>query len=169
MVKEGTGILNGNLDKVSNTGSSFITVQMMRSVLGVGHDGANGTGRAAAIASGVRMDQIEIGGKTGSGPEAVWMMSVSPRLVIAVLLTYQCHSEIRNSKRLFAADTAALIWARFTKSVARFRPDLLNGRFPRPSDVIEAKIDPKNGCRTTRAEGIREYFLKRSEPPSCAH
>jgi len=92
---------------VIDGGAAYITTQLMRSVLGYGFDGRYGTGRAAFEKTGLSADKIEIAGKTGSGPYSVWMVSVSPRVVVAVLLAYQCHSEIKNAREMFSKDTAA--------------------------------------------------------------
>jgi len=167
--------LNGkeleNKRKPQNTvidpASAYITTQMMRSVLGYGPDGLHGTARRAFAQTGLSAERIEMGGKTGSGPSSVWMVSVSPKLVVAVWLGYQCHSEIKNSQEMYAKDTAALVWAEFIKSVAKFRLDLLSGSFKKPDDVIEIQIDPTNGCRSDGPRSMKEFFIAGTEPAPC--
>lgn len=159
--------INRKLPKpVADGNATFITAQMLRSVVGYGVDGRLGTARAAFLRTGVSSD-AQIGGKTGSGPSDVWMISVSPRLVIVVWLGYQCRTEIKRYGQLYAADTAALVWSEFMKSVNRFRPQLLAGEFLKPPDVIETTIDPARGCGSQRRDGIKEFFIRGTEPLPC--
>jgi membrane peptidoglycan carboxypeptidase len=153
---------------VADAGAAFITAQVLRSTLGYGPDGIKGTARSAFLRTGLSTERTEIAGKTGSGPSSVWMVSVSPRLVVAVMLTYQCHSVIKNSQEMYSRDTAALIWSEFIKSVHKYRPDLLSGEFTRPESVIEVNINPRNGCRSNGPGGIKEFFLKGTEPEPCS-
>ena len=152
---------------VIDSAAAYITTEMMRSVLGYGRDGLHGTARQAFAKTGLSAEQIEMGGKTGSGPSSVWMVSVSPKLVVAVWLGYQCHSDIKNSQEMYAKDTAASIWAEFIKSVRRFRPDLLAGTFERPDRVIETRINPTNGCRSDGPGSMNELFIEGTEPARC--
>lgn len=154
-------------NQVIDSGAAYITTQMMRSVLGYGFDGRNGTARTAFARTGLSVDNIEMAAKTGSGPYSVWMVSVSPRVVVAVLLTYECRSEIRNTQEMYSRDTAALIWAEFIRSVHRYRPDLLSGSFDRPRNVVTVRIDPTRGCRVDGPGGVNEYFIAGTEPRSC--
>jgi membrane peptidoglycan carboxypeptidase len=156
-------------ERIIDAGAAYITVQLMRSVLGYGVDGLKGTARQAFARTGLSSNDVEIAGKTGSGPNSVWMISVSPKLVTAILLTYQCHSEIRNSQEMYSRDTAALIWAEFIKSVHRFRPDLLTGYFDQPNNIVKVDIDPVNGCRSKASKGIGEFFIKGTEPVPCTN
>ena len=79
----------------------------------------------------------------------------------------KCHSEIKNQAKLFAANSAALVWAGFMKSVSKQRPDLLAGRFTPPANVVAAGFDPSRGCRTDGPDSRREWFIKGTEPPLC--
>jgi membrane peptidoglycan carboxypeptidase len=153
--------------RLISDGAAYITTQLLRSTLGFGPDGNRGTAREAFRRSGLRHSSVEMGAKTGSGPHSVWMVSVSPRLVVTVLLTYQCHSNIRNASEMFASDTAAVLWADFMACVARLRPDLLSGSFPRPASVTEVPIDLRTGCSSARAGDFREYFIAGTEPGPC--
>jgi len=153
--------------QVIDSGAAYIATQMMRSVLGYGPDGLHGTARQAFAKTGLSIEQIEMGGKTGSGPSSVWMVSVSPKLVVAVWLGYQCHSEIRNAKEMYARDTAALIWSGFIKAVRKFRPDLLTGSFEKPYHVSESRIDPTTGCAFDGPGNMKEFFIDGTEPASC--
>jgi membrane carboxypeptidase/penicillin-binding protein len=152
--------------QVADEAAAFITAQMLKSVTGYGFDGKVGTARRAFQRTGIS-PQVEIGGKTGSGPSDVWMVSVSPKLVVVVWLGYQCHTEIRDYRQLYAADTAALVWAEFMKSVNKFRPDLLSGRFQKPRGVVAVRVDPLRGCRSEAADGINEFFIQGTEPSPC--
>jgi membrane peptidoglycan carboxypeptidase len=152
---------------MADPGAAFITTQTMRSVVGFGYDGRQGTARAAATSAGLRPNELSLGGKTGSGPHAVWMMSVSPRLVVAVLLTYRCHSDIKGAGQLFAGQTAARIWSKFLAAVEKSRPDLLSGSFEAPANVRAVRIDPKRGCQSSARNSIVEYFLDGTVPASC--
>jgi membrane peptidoglycan carboxypeptidase len=155
------------MNQVVDAGAAYITTQMMRSVVGYGPDGRHGTARQVFDKTGLSLNDIEIAGKTGSGPHSVWMVSVSPRLVVVVMLGYLCRSEIRNSKELYAKDTAALVWAEFLKSVKNYRPDLLKGRFERPQNIIEVRIDPQHGCRSNGSTSVNEFFIAGTEPARC--
>lgn len=97
----------------------------------------------------------------------MWMVSVSHRLVIVVMLSYLCRSEIRNAGELYSKDTAGLIWAEFLKSVKKYRPDLLGGSFERPQNIVEERIDREHGCRSTGRDGTGEFFIVGTEPASC--
>jgi membrane peptidoglycan carboxypeptidase len=154
-------------NQVIEPGASYITTQMMRSVLGYGPDGVRGTARQAFARTGLSLDDIEMGAKTGSGPDSVWMISVSPKLVTVVMLAYQCHSQIKNSQEMYSRDTAALIWAEFIRSVRRFRPDLLTGKFDIPSNIVTVNIDPITGCRSEGPRTIKEFFIEGTEPAPC--
>jgi penicillin-binding protein 1A len=153
--------------QVVDAGAAFITGQLLKSVLGQGPDGRVGTARAAFARAGLPAG-TQIGGKTGSGPNDVWMVSVSPRLVVVVWLGYKCHSDIVGNERLFAADTAAMIWAEFISSVQKYRPDLLAGKFETPASVTTLTVDPREGCASARPGAISEFFIKGAEPMPCA-
>jgi penicillin-binding protein 1A len=152
--------------QVVDAGAAFVTTQMLRSVLGEGLDGRAGTASRAFHLSGVAPG-VEIGGKTGSGPNDVWMVSVSPKLIVVTWVGYQCHSQIKNYEKLYASETASMVWAEFLKSVNRFRPDLLGGSFERPANVEQLGIDPAHGCRTERAGSMQEFFIEGRVPRPC--
>jgi len=154
--------------QIVEPGPSFITTQLLRSVVGFGPDGINGTARKAFLKTDFSPNQIEIAGKTGSGPSSVYMVSVSPKLVITVWLGYQCPTEVKNSSELYAGDTAAEIWADFLKIVNKSRPDLLTGEFAKPSDVEAVEVNLKRRCRLKSAKGFKEYFLKDQLPDFCS-
>ena len=153
--------------QVIDADAAYITTQLMRSGLGYGLDGLKGTARQAFARTGLSIDKIEMAGKTGSGPDSVWMISISPRLVVAVLVTYQCHSEIKNSQGMYSKDTAAFIWAEFIRSVHRSRPDLLSDSFDKPRNVVSVDIDSSSGCRSYGPRSITEVFIEGTEPAPC--
>jgi membrane peptidoglycan carboxypeptidase len=153
--------------QVFDAGAAYVTAQMMRSVLGYGPDGVYGTARAAFARTGLSPNEVEMAGKTGSGPHSVWMVSVSPRLVVVVMIGYLCRSEIKNSGELYAKDTAALVWSEFMRSLKKYRPDLLKGRFERPQNVTEGRIDRRRGCLSNALEAASEFFIAGTEPARC--
>ena len=152
---------------VLDANAAYITAEMLRSVVGYGPDGEFGTARRALTRVGLTPQKLVIGGKTGSGPSSVWMVSVSPQLVVTAWLGYQCHSPIARADELFAADTAAPVWAEFLRAVNKYRPDLLNGDWPAPPAVTPAQIDPRRGCRLPEGQGQTEFFLPHTEPAPC--
>ena len=106
------------------------TIQMMRSVLGWGADGGFGTARKLPFARKAIANNLQIGAKTGSGPSDLWMISVSPRLVVVVWVGYENgHSKFEHSGDAFAAQTAAMVWDDFLTAVLKSRPDFLIGKF----------------------------------------
>ncbi len=159
--------------------AAYLTVQMLRSVTGYGADGKHGTLRAAFQQAAIPVNRLEIAGKTGSGPDAVWAVSVSPRLVVVAWLGYQCPpapvtQEARaraalaaRMKAFVAGETAAYLLADFLKAVATQRPDLLQGRFERPANVSAVGIHPQTGCRSDEAGSLIEYFSRGAEPRPC--
>ncbi len=157
----------GKNENVVDPGAAFITAQLLRSVLGWGYDGDVGTARNLSFARSFLQlhPEIEMGAKTGSGPNNVWMVSVSPKLIVAVLLTYRDHSKFRNAKTVIAAKTASLIWSEFMQEVLIARPDLIRGRWQQPENVRRMTIDPDRGCLSRH--GIDEYFLINAVPPRC--
>jgi membrane peptidoglycan carboxypeptidase len=157
-----------NDEKIANPGAVFITAQLLRSVLGWGYDGNVGTARNLRFARNFLQlhPEIEMGAKTGSGPNNVWMVSVSPNLIVAVLLTYRDYSKFRDAKTVIAAKTAGVIWSEFMEEVLRVRPDLINGHWRQPENVRRLTIDPHRGCLSQ--QGIDEYFLVNAAPPRCS-
>jgi len=155
------------LQRAVSPGAAFITAHMLRSVTGWGEDGAVGTAARVPFARDYLRShpEIELGGKTGSGPHGTWMVSVSPNLVVVVWIGYQHHSLFARSGEVFAANTAALIWSDFMLEVRNRRPDLLRGRFRRPNEIREAVIDPIRGCLSDR--GMSEFFLGDAMPAPC--
>lgn len=150
-----------------SAGAAFITAQMLRSVVGWGADGAAGTAARLPFARDYLRShpEIELGGKTGSGPQGTWMVSVGPHLVVVAWVGYQNHSQFARAEEVMASQTAALIWSDFMTEVRDRRPDLLQGKFRRPQDVREATIDPARGCLTDG--GVSEFFLAGALPAPC--
>ena len=143
--------------------AAYITAQMLRSVVGYGPDGAYGTARAALPGVGINPADYELAGKTGSGPHSVWMASVAPQLVVTVWLGYQCRSPLQRAGELYAADTAAPVWAEFLAAVRKNRPDLLAGRLSRPDGVVEANRE----CQSEPGR-LTEFYITGTEPVPCA-
>ena len=148
-------------------GAAFITAEMLRSVLGWGEDGAAGTAARVPFARDYLRahPEVEMGGKTGSGPHATWMISVGPNLVVVVWVGYQNHSQFARTGEVLASNTAALIWSDFMTQVNNRRPDLLRGKFRRPEGVREATVNPVRGCLAEH--GLKEYFMAGAMPAPC--
>ncbi len=156
-----------NEDQAVDPGAAFITAQLLRSVLGWGYDGDVGTARNLRFARSFlqRHPEIEMGAKTGSGPNNIWMVSVSPKLIVTVLLIYRDHSKFKDARTVIAAKTAAVIWSEFMEEMLRIRPDLIGGHWQQPQNVRRMTIDPNRGCLSPH--GIDEYFLVNAVPPPC--
>jgi membrane peptidoglycan carboxypeptidase len=161
--------------------ATYLTAQMMRSVTGSGLDGAFGTLREAFQQSGLPLDQMDIAAKSGSGPEAVWAVSVSPHLVVVAWLGYlrspapdQSHQRAfeqyqERLKQFTAGRTVGYLLTDFLQAVRKHRPDLLAGTFARPASITEVGIDPKTGCRSDAGGSVREFFMRGTEPAAANH
>ena len=156
--------------------ATYVTTQMMRSVTGAGFDGAFGTLREAFQTSGLPLLQMEIAAKSGSGPEAVWAVSVSPHLVVVAWLGYlRSPAPDQTRQRAFeqyqarlkqftAGRTVGYLLTDFLKAVSKHRPDLLTGTFARPASITEVHIDPKTGERSGATGSVKEFFMRGTEP-----
>lgn len=143
--------------------AAYVTTQMMRATVGYGPDGARGTAAAVAKAEGINVDALDIAGKTGSG-DFTWMISIHPRSVIVATVGYEvgaAHSQFK------AASTAAKLWASLVHELQDVRPDLLEGHFQVPPDVLVKRVDATRGC-VVDAGGLPEYFIARRIPPRCS-
>ncbi|MGC2236389.1 MAG: transglycosylase domain-containing protein [Pyrinomonadaceae bacterium] len=152
---------------VVDPGAAFVTTQLLRSAVGYGPDGMHGTATKAFSRTGLSPNQLEIAGKTGSGPSSVYMVSISPKLVITVFVGYQCPTQVKNASELLAKSTAAEIWSDFIKIVNKSRPDLFTGSFPRPDNVEISAVNLNRRCRLNSGKGFNEYFLKNTSPDFC--
>jgi membrane peptidoglycan carboxypeptidase len=143
--------------------AAFILTSMMRSVVGRGADGREGTARSLAVS----MGDYDIAGKTGTGEVSdFWFVGLTPRMVVAVWVGMDDNMPLALGEGFDAARVAMPVWAEFMRAVKASRPDLLEGRFVMPSGVRVLRIDPVKGC-VTKTGGIEEYFIAGREPHGC--
>lgn len=143
--------------------AAFQARRTMEAVLGKGPDGAYGTGRNLLRAAGLS-PEIAIAAKSGSGPSAAWFVSVSPKLVLAVNVTYMCNGSIQKREHFEGASTAGKIWVEMMKAVKQHRPDLLAGQFEVSANLLTRQINLADGCLYDGPGSSREYFIKGTEP-----
>ena len=72
-----------------NPAAVGLTTEMMKAVTGTGEAGHHGTLRAALARMGLPVKEMDLAAKTGSGPEAVWAVALSKRLVVVTWLGYE--------------------------------------------------------------------------------
>jgi penicillin-binding protein 1A len=104
-----------------------------------------------------------VAGKTGTSNQAkdAWFVGYSTDIVCA---TWTGYDDGRSLGAREAGATAALpAWISFMKAAHDKRPAT---EFPRPSGIVSARIDPKNGLRAYDGEedAIDELFLQGTEP-----
>lgn len=146
-----------NLDPAA----TFITTQMMKSVVE--------EGTAAGFRSLANLPQnSQTAGKSGSGMVAdLWWINFTPRIVVGVWVGMNENlPELRMADNFTGGKVGAPIAAAFMRSVAKYRPELLDGQFVQPGNVIVHKIDPKRGCLSNNG-GTEEYFIAGREPNKC--
>jgi membrane carboxypeptidase/penicillin-binding protein len=148
-------------------GAAFVTAEMLRSVVGSGPDGNSGTAKNALRVAGLEPD-LSVAGKTGTGQTSdVWFVGFTPRLVVVVWFGHTSNMPLPMSAGFSGAGVAMPIWASFMRSVAKHRPDLLEGNFQQPANVRILAIDPYTGC--SRDDGpLNEYFIRGREPIPCS-
>lgn len=131
-------------------GVTYILTDMMKAVYddpyGTGHRVKKLFGRTAA-------------GKTGTTDTDAWMVGYTPNLLTAVWIGYDRDTFLSPTE----SHLAAPIWADFMEAAHK---DLPKKDFTKPSNLVEAYIDPKTGQLATEncPAKRREYFLKGSEP-----
>ncbi len=142
---------SGELRRVARPDTTFLVMNMMRSVL------SEGTA-AAARASGFTLDAA---GKTGTTNDLrdAWFIGFTPELLTAVWVGLDANQPIG----LSGAQAALPIWTAFMKRALAGRPNI---SFPAPADIAVAEIDKANGKLATPMcpAVIPEAFLAGTEP-----
>jgi membrane peptidoglycan carboxypeptidase len=152
--------------RVMEPGPAFLTTQMCRSVVGVGHDGAAGTAKNALTLADISKD-VDVAGKTGTGQISdVWFVGFTRRLVVVVWIGHTVNAPLTMSAGFSGGKAAVPLWANFMRSVAKYRPDLLAEHFQQPENIHTRSVDPVRGC--LRVDGaLEEYFMNGREPTRC--
>lgn len=144
-----------------NVGATFITTQMMKSVVEEG-TAANFRKTAKLPAD------ADFAGKTGSGMIAdLWFVGFSPRIVVGVWVGMPENlPHLRSADGFTGGKISAPIAAEFLQSVAKYRSELLEGKFVQPETVVKKNVNASNGCLISSG-GREEYFIKGREPQLC--
>jgi membrane peptidoglycan carboxypeptidase len=151
--------------RVIDAGPPFVVTRMLQSVIGDGPDGQYGRAKMARQLSGLEAS-VALAGKTGTSNSDLWFVGFTPRLVVVVWVGFDSnYPRLEMDKGFSGSGLPLQIWARFMRSVKRYRPDLLKGSFEMPSNVRELTIDPNAGCISQI--GIKEYYLASRLPPVC--
>lgn len=144
-----------------NPAATFVTVQMMKSVV---EEGTGANFRSLANLPVV----VDVAGKSGSGMVAdLWWINFTPRIVVGVWVGMNENlPELRMVDNFTGGKTSAPIAAAFMRSVAKYHPEMLSGQLIQPENVVARKIDPNKGCLTNNG-GTEEFFIAGREPKSC--
>ncbi|GEM_PF-825587 len=149
--------------QVADPGAAFIVAEMLRSVVSPQGTTPNFPSLAGFSPS------AAIAGKSGTGMVAdLWFVSFTPHLVVAVWVGLpQNEIPLKMEDGFTGARIAAPIVAKFMRSVRQLHPELLEGDFQQPSNVVRLPIDPSRGCVKDNSSSA-EYFLVGREPSSCS-
>jgi penicillin-binding protein len=144
-----------------NPGATFITTQMMKSVV-EGGTAANFRKTAKLPAD------ADFAGKTGSGMIAdLFFVGFSPRIVVGVWVGMPENlPHLRSADGFTGGKISAPIAAEFLQSVAKYRSELLEGKFVQPETVVKRNVEANNGCLVLSG-GREEYFIEGREPQLC--
>jgi membrane peptidoglycan carboxypeptidase len=150
------------IKQVTEPAATFVTLQMMRSVVGGGifvpHATANGALRLAGLAG-----DAAVAAKTGTSQRGdLWFASVFPRMVIVVWIGCDDNHDLPGWT---GANTALPIWAEVVRGIRSVRPDLLTGEFVQPANVEAHSINATEGCLAE--QGPVEYFVTGRLPSQC--
>ncbi len=103
------------------------------------------------------------GGKTGTTNEFTdaWFIGFVPNLVAGVWVGYDDNTTLGDKKA--GGVVAAPIWTEFMKEVLEGKPAR---EFPVPSNIVFAKIDPRNGLLALEStpKAILVPFIRGTEP-----
>jgi penicillin-binding protein 1B len=151
------------MKRVSQAAATFVTLQMMRSVIGssiyVPRATANGALRLAGLEA-----NAAVAAKTGTSQRGdLWFAAVFPKLVIVVWVGCDDNFDLPGWT---GANTALPIWAELVRAIRSVRPDLLDGEFQQPANIEIHPIDPSRGCLAE--DGPKEYFVAGRLPLQCA-
>lgn len=144
-----------------NPGATFITTQMLKSVVEEG-TAANFRQIAKLPAD------ADFAGKTGSGMISdLWFVGFSPRILVGIWCGVPENlPHLRSADGFTGGKTAAPIAAEFLQSVAKYRSELLEGKFIQPETVVKRNVDANNGCLVL-SDGREEYFIEGRESQPC--
>lgn len=150
-------ITKSQLTAVADPAATFVTTQLMRSVV------EDGTAAGFETRSG--MNAGSVAGKSGSGMVAdLWWISVTPRIVVGVWVGMPHNlPELRMAEGFTGGNLAAPLAADFMRAAANYRG--MTGNFIMPSNVVMRYIDPRFGCQNRN--GNAEYFISGREPKDC--
>jgi penicillin-binding protein 1A len=108
-----------------------------------------------------------VAGKTGTTNKAkdAWFVGYSVDLVVAVWVGYDDAVPLGGAES--GASAALPIWLEFMKAAHEGKPKV---SFPRPTGIVEAKIDPTSGllARYEQEDAKTEIFLAGTAPTETA-
>lgn len=170
--------IQGFAPKVMSNDNVFLVKELLSSNIWGGGNwskgtGWNGTGWRARV-----LKRHDIGGKTGTTNDAkdAWYSGISPNLVATVWVGFDDGSHILGKTDFNSnlgryqvngneagAKTAEPAWIDFMKIALADTPE--HEKIV-PNNIIEVKIDPKNGLLTKddNPDAIKEYFIKGTQP-----
>jgi len=141
-------------EEVISSQTAFLITSMMESVV------QYGTGwKAKALGR-------PVAGKTGTTNDYkdAWFVGYTKDLVAAVWVGFDDMRSLGSLET--GARAAAPIWISFMKSVVNGEPQEF---FPPEEGIVSCSIDPATGLLSgTEGAGIKEYFLKGTEPKQLA-
>lgn len=148
--------------RVATQAGTFILNSMLSSVVEPG--GTAGNFRQKA---GLSKD-LNFAGKTGSGMGSdLWFIGYSPKLLVGVWVGVPNNEIKLYLENGWSGGTiASNIASDYIHSVAKFRPELLQGKFIQPSNVIEIPVDNTKGCQLEDGNQTELFILGRL-PNSC--
>jgi len=150
--------------QVADPAAAFIVTQMLRSVVSPQGTTPNFPSLAGFSAN------SSIAGKSGTGMIAdVWFVAFTPHLVVGVWVGLpQNEMPLKMEDGFTGARIAAPIAAKFMRSVRQLHPELLDGNFQQPSNVVRLPVDPTRGCVKDNSSSM-EYFVVGREPAHCSN
>lgn len=140
--------------------AAFIVTNMLKSVVE--------KGTAAGFRNQAKLSpSVQFAGKTGSGQTSdLSFVGFTPRMVLGVWVGIDRNfPELRIDEGFSGGKTAAPIAAKFMQAVGKYRPDLLQGEFTQPQNVVKLRVNEK-GC-LVKAGGREEFFIVGREPTVC--
>lgn len=141
--------------RVLEESEAFLITSMLTSVVD------HGTGRRAKSLG------RPLAGKTGTTNDAkdAWFVGYSTDLAVAVWTGFDDAKPLGHSE--YGSTAALPAWISFMKGAHEGKPPT---DFPRPSDVVVARIDPATGLlpHPEQQDAISEFFLAGTEPTEVA-
>jgi membrane peptidoglycan carboxypeptidase len=156
---------DGGETQIFSKETAYIEAWTLRNVVGVGPFGQYGT--AANLAFSKKHPEVSLACKTGSGPAALGITCVSPRITVTIQIFYAKNSFFNQTGGYaFAANTAGPALSDLLFEVLKSRPELLAGNFEVPFGVNIVRINPSVNCRDD-ANGVEIPFIRGTEPAPC--